>query len=68
MKNYKCVWCGTPIFKAERYVKNVLIYEGDFQSQKWHTDCFEVSREYFKKTKEDGFDPGSFKRGSLEER
>jgi hypothetical protein len=68
-KKHQCIWCGEKILPGEKYERQVGIYYGDFQYNKWHLECrdawHKASREYFDIDGE--FQPYSNKRGSAEE-
>lgn len=67
-KNYSCAWCDQTIFEGEVHSKWCGVSDGDFQWNRMHTDCAEACDQYFKRSGEEYFDPGAFKRGSTEER
>lgn len=65
-KQHRCEWCGEPIVPGEKHVKNVMIFEGDFQSWRAHKECIHMmnclqdnDRYYF----DDGFQPYEHRRG-----
>lgn len=40
-KEHTCIWCGGPILPGEVYHYQVYIYYGDFQTNKYHPECFD---------------------------
>jgi len=65
-KNHNCIWCGEPIEKGLKHERQVIIFEGDFQMNRFHVECGQASAKYFEDDSE--FIPGSFKRGTAEEK
>lgn len=65
-KEYRCIWCSEPILKGEKHVIISGIGDGDFQSNRFHAECYKASQLYFQTTFDDFFDPYEFKRGSME--
>lgn len=67
-KPHVCIWCGESIPAGEVYVRDTGEYDG-FQSNPYHDLCFDNMQMW---AKEDHgfceFTPGSFQRGSMEER
>ncbi len=68
-KNHFCTWCNETINKGDEAETRVYVWSGDFHSEYMHPECF---NDGFKKEDrevlEEGFEPGSYKRGSLEQR
>ena len=68
-KEYCCIWCNDPILKGEKHEKVAGIHEGEFQSNRFHPECFKAMQAFFAEERfEDDFSPHSFKRGTTEER
>ena len=65
-KIYNCIWCIEKINKNMVYIREISTYYGDFQNRKWHSECYNISQIYFRKSKEEEFSPHECKRGSLE--
>lgn len=42
-KAHKCVWCGQPIAKGDKYERQKMIHEGEFHDNKWHPECARAS-------------------------
>lgn len=66
-KEHKCIWCGEVIAMKEKHVVVTGIYEGDFQTGRYHNECDEAAKLYFKNSFDDAFQPYSFHRGTTEE-
>lgn len=64
-KEHDCIWCREKIQVGEKYSKQTGVFEGDFQANKFHPECLEVSFIYCKHEPE--FEPHGYKRGSMEE-
>ena len=58
-KDHRCIWCGQYIHIGEKHVKHVGIWEGDFQSNRWHNECNEAANQIIKIEGEISFDPYS---------
>lgn len=43
-KRHRCVWCGGVIDIGEVYSHEAAVFEGDFQTTKWHCECLEASK------------------------
>lgn len=39
-KEHQCVACGDRISKGAKHLYSVLIYQGDFQANRWHEECY----------------------------
>ncbi len=62
-----CMWCPEMIGAGTAYVRAVGKFEGDFQSNNYHPECFEAAQKLFSQhPDESGFEPHSFKRGTKE--
>lgn len=69
-KVHCCIWCGEKIKKGEKYIRQDGLFDGDFQSNKYHAECRKAATAYFRLDKDsfdDTFEPYSFKRGTYEE-
>jgi hypothetical protein len=42
-KRYCCAWCGQHILKGEVYNRQSGVYDGDFQCNHWHPECWEAA-------------------------
>jgi len=38
--DHRCIWCGQPIAKGEAYIYQSGRFDGYFQSNHWHYECF----------------------------
>ncbi|MEK6860586.1 MAG: hypothetical protein AABY07_01325 [Nanoarchaeota archaeon] len=61
-KEYRCQWCGETIKIKEIHVKQVCVYDGDFQSNRLHSECYEA---YFELDYDDAYSSYSMKRGEF---
>ena len=64
-RRHRCVYCGQHIHKGEVYTKRVYVFNGDFQSEALHNECYDAMfladiDPY------EGFEPHSFQRGKPE--
>lgn len=66
-KQHPCIWCREPIDAGEQYHVQTCIFECEWQSNKYHTECFEAATENWDFYTDGGFPPHSFKRGTSEE-
>lgn len=41
-KAHTCIWCGEGIAVGDTYIRQVLVYDGDFQSNAYHPECFDL--------------------------
>jgi hypothetical protein len=39
-KRYICVWCNENIEPGEKYTRDTGVYDGVFQSNPWHPECY----------------------------
>lgn len=44
-KEHQCVACGDPILIGTKHCYDIGIYHGDFQANRWHTECYEFAAE-----------------------
>lgn len=54
-KPHRCVWCGEPINKGETYSYQAGLFDGEFQSNHYHPECWEATA--LDPDAEDGFMP-----------
>lgn len=67
-KQHRCIWCPEPIMPKETLIRACGIYDGDFQSDVFHPECWEAKNRYFQMGQDDdSFMPHEFKRGSHEQ-
>jgi hypothetical protein len=38
-KQHRCIWCGEPILRGEKYRHERSVYNGEMQDHKWHLEC-----------------------------
>jgi hypothetical protein len=38
-KQHRCIWCGEPILRGEKYRHERSVYDGEMQDHKWHLEC-----------------------------
>jgi hypothetical protein len=64
-KTHTCIWCGEQISIGSRYTRQTVVCDGDFQSNRYHPECFVAMQEFASREPyyRDGFVPGSFIRG-----
>jgi len=62
-KARSCVWCPEKIEAKTVYVKQIGKFEGDFQSNCYHPECYTAAHHELCGS-EDGFMPHSFVRGT----
>jgi hypothetical protein len=68
-KEHRCIWCPEKILPKETYAVETCIFEGDFQSNKYHPECLKACKEMARKEDRDfDFSEHEFKRGTTEER
>lgn len=39
-KDHRCIWCGQKINKGDRYTYHAGVFDGDWQSNHYHPECF----------------------------
>lgn len=44
-KDYRCIWCGQTIPKGQKHCKQTGIFEDEFQSNRYHPECFDAAGE-----------------------
>lgn len=70
-KSHRCVWCAELVIKGERCVHQFGKYCGEFQSNYYHIECYQALTDAAKRDEYlamDGFEAGSYQRGSTEGR
>ncbi len=63
----RCAWCGEMIEVGWPAVRRAYRFEGDFQRDRMHQECFLAMMKHTD-TGDEGFMPGDHKRGSTEDR
>ncbi len=66
-KDHPCIWCGEliEVGKTARY--RVYTFDDEFASDWMHPECLKAMQSAPPDEAEDGWYPGEFKRGSIEE-
>lgn len=68
-KDHRCEWCPEVIEKGERARYRKYVFEGRFMRGYMHPECYEAMlkrpEDYFN---DEGFMPGGYFRGSVQER
>lgn len=67
-KEHNCDWCTEKIQPGTKYTRLTIIYDGDLQDQKYHTECNKAYESSFwdkngPNYQKDEFSLHSFKRG-----
>lgn len=65
-KPHRCAWCNEMIEPKEKARYRVYIFDSDFGSDYMHLECNEAMEKAPAEYIEDGWTPGSFKRGSID--
>lgn len=65
-KDHECIWCDEKIRTNQLYVRETSTYCGEFQDHRWHPECKVASEEWFSIELEPEFEPGVFKRGTIQ--
>jgi len=66
-KKCRCYWCFEPIDVGQPKTTTATIWEGDFQANTFHPECFEALDKWQSETGEDQWPgQGDMKRGSTE--
>jgi len=40
-KQHRCIWCGQLICKGDLYARQSGVWEGDYQTNLYHPECFD---------------------------
>ena len=67
-KNHECEWCGEPVLKGEKCNYRSFIFEQGPQSGWSHPECWLAMAEQDRDVLCEGWMPGDFQRGSIEQR
>ena len=62
-KDHPCEWCNEKIFSGEKAVSRVYTWEGGFNSEWQHPECFEAMEKSYDDFADSGFEQGSLERG-----
>lgn len=67
-KPSRCIWCGEAIAVGGEKHVDTGKFDGEFQSNNYHPECFLASQDYFRVNGDEGFEAGSFARGGTYEK
>lgn len=62
-KNYRCDWCNGNIEKGLKHYYRAYKFEGDFITDRMHSECFWAMVKSDHRVIENGWIPGEFERG-----
>ena len=65
-KAHQCHWCYETIPVGTTYHRERGKFEGEPQTTKMHVECEAASAQWFAKYGESSYEPGEFKRGTME--
>ncbi len=68
---HRCIWCAEAIQPGEKYIDRAYRFEGEFCADKMHPECRDACNRFYAQPwvcPWDGFSPGDFDRGSIEEK
>jgi hypothetical protein len=67
-KAHPCIWCREKILAGETHRREASVFCGDFQSHRWHPECYTAAQDAFRRDPDNcEFEPHDFKRGTSEE-
>lgn len=66
-QNHQCAWCGESISIGRVCHISTGKYEGEFQSNKFHPECWKAALDVFR-SGEECFEMGIYKRGTCQEK
>lgn len=66
-KPHRCEWCSEAILVGATYWRDTGKFDDDFQSLAYHIECYEASMDV-DGLDDVGFVPGTFQRGTTNER
>lgn len=69
-KPTRCYWCDEIIEIGQPKITTATVFEGDFQSNNFHPECFDALERWQDENREEEYWPdcGSMKRGTTEEK
>jgi hypothetical protein len=67
-KEYTCIWCGQKILKGEKHRKVDGVFDGDFQSDRFHPECATACDEDCAGVDNEIFEPHGYERGSRDQK
>ena len=65
-KSHRCVWCGEDIPNKSNAQYRSYIFDGVFQFDWMHPECYSAMMNDWDEGFDEGFLPGEFERGSAE--
>lgn len=66
-KAHDCIWCREKIEIGQIYHVQVVVHEGDWQSNKYHPECFQAAIDFWREDLDGDFDAHAFERGTTQE-
>lgn len=63
-KEHRCDWCNETILPGHTYATWCGVFEGDFFQSKLHMECHAAMKDAPREDLEDGWEIGTFKRGT----
>ena len=64
-KSRQCGWCSESIAKGERARYRVYVFDGEFNSDHMHVECYEAMNGSAREVICEGWMPGDFERGQI---
>jgi len=64
-KRHTCIWCSEEIKKGEKHRLQAGIVEGEFQTNRYHEECWGAVVEDWHNGGDCDFEEGSHKRGTV---
>ena len=61
-----CNWCGEKMLVGDKAQSRAYVFEGDFNRDKVHPECFKAMQKYPWNDNDGEFEPHEFKRGTCE--
>lgn len=64
-RNHICIWCGEVILRKNLHLYRVYRFQGNFMTDRLHEECSIALATHPQSLDliDDGFEPGSFRRG-----
>ncbi len=67
-KRHQCFWCSEWILPGEQYVREIGVFDEEFQSTAYHPECDKAAVEWCAENHGETFSEGEFTRGSTTRR
>ncbi len=64
-RKYHCSWCSEPIEVKMKHIKRAYRFQGEFQYDRMHLECFAAMEKSDHGQISDGWSPGEFNRGEV---